>query len=212
MSISYAVFCLKKKTSCSSSTPPTAPTGHRFLLEQFALRHQLHSFPTRRSSDLADAEPGCEIAAGWRDLGPPSGAVLPEGAQPFAGAVAAPSPLARRVRSEEHTSELQSHVNLVCRLLLEKKNLLQLLDSSHGADRAQVLARAVRAPPPATLFPYTTLFRSCGCRARMRDRRRLARPGPALGRCAAGGRAAVRRSGGCPVPPCAPGEIGRAHV
>src|SRR5690242_21194602 len=26
-----------------------------------------------------------------------------------------------RARSEEHTSELQSHVNLVCRLLLEKK-------------------------------------------------------------------------------------------
>src|SRR5438477_7120599 len=26
-----------------------------------------------------------------------------------------------RQRSEEHTSELQSHVNLVCRLLLEKK-------------------------------------------------------------------------------------------
>src|SRR5438477_11911738 len=35
------------------------------------------------------------------------------------------TPLASRdasgVRSEEHTSELQSHVNLVCRLLLEKK-------------------------------------------------------------------------------------------
>src|SRR5690242_21444976 len=28
---------------------------------------------------------------------------------------------AERQRSEEHTSELQSHVNLVCRLLLEKK-------------------------------------------------------------------------------------------
>src|SRR5260370_8421813 len=28
---------------------------------------------------------------------------------------------ARRSRSEEHTSELQSHLNLVCRLLLEKK-------------------------------------------------------------------------------------------
>src|SRR5438477_1769114 len=28
---------------------------------------------------------------------------------------------ASTVRSEEHTSELQSHVNLVCRLLLEKK-------------------------------------------------------------------------------------------
>src|SRR6476661_10798884 len=28
---------------------------------------------------------------------------------------------ARRLRSEEHTSELQSHLKLVCRLLLEKK-------------------------------------------------------------------------------------------
>src|SRR5260370_19978386 len=28
---------------------------------------------------------------------------------------------AARERSEEHTSELQSHLNLVCRLLLEKK-------------------------------------------------------------------------------------------
>src|SRR5947207_11693236 len=27
-----------------------------------------------------------------------------------------------RLRSEEHTSELQSHSDLVCRLLLEKKN------------------------------------------------------------------------------------------
>src|SRR5690242_21420755 len=29
-------------------------------------------------------------------------------------------------RSEEHTSELQSHVNLVCRLLLEKKKITML--------------------------------------------------------------------------------------
>src|SRR5260370_27602967 len=28
-------------------------------------------------------------------------------------------------RSEEHTSELQSHLNLVCRLLLEKKKKIQ---------------------------------------------------------------------------------------
>src|SRR5690242_20979666 len=28
------------------------------------------------------------------------------------------------LRSEEHTSELQSHVNLVCRLLLEKKKTI----------------------------------------------------------------------------------------
>src|SRR5437773_9624488 len=30
-------------------------------------------------------------------------------------------PLCDRLRSEEHTSELQSHHDLVCRLLLEKK-------------------------------------------------------------------------------------------
>src|SRR5260370_8840045 len=30
-------------------------------------------------------------------------------------------------RSEEHTSELQSHLNLVCRLLLEKKNSISIL-------------------------------------------------------------------------------------
>src|SRR5260370_11894216 len=30
-----------------------------------------------------------------------------------------------RLRSEEHTSELQSHLNLVCRLLLEKKKKQQ---------------------------------------------------------------------------------------
>src|SRR5690242_20955674 len=42
---------------------------------------------------------------------------LPPGVDPV------PGPGRRRgsARSEEHTSELQSHVNLVCRLLLEKK-------------------------------------------------------------------------------------------
>src|SRR5438132_8485437 len=39
---------------------------------------------------------------------------------PVNQAVAAPSP-----RSEEHTSELQSHSDLVCRLLLEKKKKKQ---------------------------------------------------------------------------------------
>src|SRR2546422_10159242 len=34
---------------------------------------------------------------------------------------AAPAP--PRARSEEHTSELQSRLHLVCRLLLEKKNI-----------------------------------------------------------------------------------------
>src|SRR5690606_40090107 len=36
-------------------------------------------------------------------------------------AIMAASPGTRIVRSEEHTSELQSRENLVCRLLLEKK-------------------------------------------------------------------------------------------
>src|SRR5256885_13063133 len=40
----------------------------------------------------------------------------------------------RNFRSEEHTSELQSPCNLVCRLLLEKKKNCSLLAS--GASRA----------------------------------------------------------------------------
>src|SRR2546426_6935425 len=35
------------------------------------------------------------------------------------------------LRSEEHTSELQSPCNLVCRLLLEKKKKRQLRDTTH---------------------------------------------------------------------------------
>src|SRR5260370_9402885 len=35
------------------------------------------------------------------------------------------------IRSEEHTSELQSHLNLVCRLLLEKKKLKQWRTRHH---------------------------------------------------------------------------------
>src|SRR5438477_10790320 len=38
-----------------------------------------------------------------------------------AGCAASRAPPGACSRSEEHTSELQSHVNLVCRLLLEKK-------------------------------------------------------------------------------------------
>src|SRR5438046_9952620 len=70
-----------------------SPRGHRVLL----------SFPTRRSSDLQRA-----ACAG--------------------GGVSASAPRRRRTarrpsrRSEEHTSELQSLTNLVCRVLLEKRN------------------------------------------------------------------------------------------
>src|SRR5256885_5126440 len=44
-------------------------------------------------------------------------------------------------RSEEHTSELQSPCNLVCRLLLEKKNIIPLnLHSPHPAASAALSA------------------------------------------------------------------------
>src|SRR2546430_13640328 len=50
------------------------------------------------------------------------------GAQPyFCGNVGSGSP--RELRSEEHTSELQSQSNLVCRLLLEKKKKRTALPS-----------------------------------------------------------------------------------
>src|SRR5260221_8908336 len=38
--------------------------------------------------------------------------------------------LLKKKRSEEHTSELQSHSDLVCRLLLEKKNSAISLDTT----------------------------------------------------------------------------------
>src|SRR5437588_9242940 len=38
-------------------------------------------------------------------------------------------------RSEEHTSELQSHSDLVCRLLLEKKNKIKLIKQQHTTVR-----------------------------------------------------------------------------
>src|SRR5947207_10297631 len=38
---------------------------------------------------------------------------------------------ADQVRSEEHTSELQSHSDLVCRLLLEKKKNIQITRTSN---------------------------------------------------------------------------------
>src|SRR5690242_21264111 len=40
-------------------------------------------------------------------------------------------------RSEEHTSELQSHVNLVCRLLLEKIKPINPLNQPDAAGRPE---------------------------------------------------------------------------
>src|SRR2546430_10131338 len=46
----------------------------------------------------------------------------------------------RILRSEEHTSELQSQSNLVCRLLLEKKNLAERHDCRRGGQHAHMLS------------------------------------------------------------------------
>src|SRR5207237_5596932 len=42
-------------------------------------------------------------------------------------------------RSEEHTSELQSHLNLVCRLLLEKKKRYQRLSKDDTNSTEEIL-------------------------------------------------------------------------
>src|SRR5438477_6021080 len=49
-------------------------------------------------------------------------------------------------RSEEHTSELQSHVNLVCRLLLEKKTPNTPLRARHAPARSESAASASCRP------------------------------------------------------------------
>src|SRR5437773_7318935 len=83
-----------------------------FLYCARALRH-LHSFPTRRSSDLSsdrvpDSSGGtrgcslCQLPLKYMAISPRCAGI-------------------GEIRSEEHTSELQSHHDLVCRLLLEKK-------------------------------------------------------------------------------------------
>src|SRR5688572_31807499 len=72
-------------------------------------------FPTRRSSDLFSGRAHPELAeqvAKHLDV-----TITPQSAYSFAN------------RSEEHTSELQSQSNLVCRLLLEKKK--QKKNSNH---------------------------------------------------------------------------------
>src|SRR5205085_6163814 len=58
----------------------------------------------------------------------------------------------RRPRSEEHTSELQSQSNLVCRLLLEKKKCILMpsirkTNSSFGIDPDQTSGEGHGAAP-----------------------------------------------------------------
>src|SRR5207253_10203493 len=81
---------------------------------------ELHSFPTRRSSDLREmrgaARSGAKPPANCertrcRSMRPPADRDDARSSPRWPGSR----------RSEEHTSELQSRGHLVCRLLLEKK-------------------------------------------------------------------------------------------
>src|SRR5207244_13447052 len=93
----------------------------------------LHSFPTRRSSDLGISISRCAFvpktwirwdATSWVPHTPmtcaPSKSSSSEARRstPKAGSTSIND---ATLRSEEHTSELQSPDHLVCRLLLEKK-------------------------------------------------------------------------------------------
>src|SRR5438093_7657823 len=75
----------------------------------------LSVFRPRRLS--SEGHPGATFSGGWRFF------ILCAAGRPGKSRKGTDSPAnaADRSRSEEHTSELQSLTNLVCRLLLEKK-------------------------------------------------------------------------------------------
>src|SRR5207253_9964967 len=118
---------------------------------RYLLRLHLHSFPTRRSSDLFVLEPDRHLDVADQEV-----ARLPvHGPAPFYirirqvkdGLIDSPissglgSSVCRyKTRSEEHTSELQSRGQLVCRLLLEKKKV-----PARGRLAAETAARGRRA-------------------------------------------------------------------
>src|SRR5439155_22129045 len=107
-------------------TPPILT--HHFFLYHDVHYPDLHSFPTRRSSDLTASR-----IVTTANSSSPSGATpilkirSPLPSRQESSASPAMAPLSKRAtpttlgRSEEHTSELQSRGHLVCRLLLEKK-------------------------------------------------------------------------------------------
>src|SRR5690606_41943349 len=100
------------------------------LLSCYEEHPSIHSFPTRRSSDLpalrlcwpGDHMPGPFLRRAETEEGfyrPP----IRDGGQMIMKASPITSSMGIGPRSEEHTSELQSRENLVCRLLLEKKKI-----------------------------------------------------------------------------------------
>src|SRR5687768_18306863 len=104
------------------------------LLSFFFYSHgdhrDLHSFPTRRSSDLYHMQiMQGDLVEGLRSnldiVGHVQVSSLPGRHEPQYGEVNFAYVFDEVDRSEEHTSELQSRLHLVCRLLLEKKNKKQ---------------------------------------------------------------------------------------
>src|SRR5205809_3307562 len=87
-------------------------------------RRAVHSFPTRRSSDLGLVLKTCaRSTSAWRAI---AKVIFACQKGPFSTPTTIKEQASRIVvgvenRSEEHTSELQSRLHLVCRLLLEKK-------------------------------------------------------------------------------------------
>src|SRR5690606_39937097 len=102
-------------------TPRTLSSLHFnvFIPPAVALR-DLHSFPTRRSSDLPARK---SVQDESRDLfGEGRGGPITDDTTMERDHFLVRLPDGLTIRSEEHTSELQSRENIVCRLLLEKKN------------------------------------------------------------------------------------------
>src|SRR5437763_13387278 len=95
---------------------------------------ELLSFPTRRSSDLRALVYEAELVHGDVDAREMP-AIADAGIKIIE--LGLPARVAARQRSEEHTSELQSPMYLVCRLLLEKKKLTATRPCS---EKAKVIA------------------------------------------------------------------------
>src|SRR5207253_10303831 len=98
-----------------------------FFFYSYANHRALHSFPTRRSSDLFQRQRQTrDESAAHTDGRSERPDVRRHGPRHAAWNTRDASRWGRGhcdggVRSEEHTSELQSRGHLVCRLLLEKK-------------------------------------------------------------------------------------------
>src|SRR5690242_21341183 len=108
---------------------------HLALSTRSAAARDRRSFPTRRSSDLAardgdNAPRGCGSTSTATLMGETLGTTTDSSRAPHPGLWKTEGVSQPVTRSEEHTSELQSHVNLVCRLLLEKKKTQIIINFS----------------------------------------------------------------------------------